>query len=178
MPPIDLRILTSADAAAFWHLRLEALETVPEAFGTSADEHRATGIESAAARLGADPGSQFVMGAFADDALAGIAGFYRSMNVKESHKGNLWGVYVTAGLRGTGVGRRIVCAVLERAAGMEGIEQIGLLVATTQVAAKRLYESLGFQSFGCERRALKIGEQYVDEDHMVLYLAGRGPGVR
>ena len=44
------------------------------------------------------------------------------------------------------------------------------MVATTQTAAIALYQSLGFRSFGCEYRALKIGERYVDEEQMVLYL--------
>jgi RimJ/RimL family protein N-acetyltransferase len=65
-------------------------------------------------------------------------------------------------------------AVLKHAACLEGIEQINLLVATTQTAAKGLYESLGFRSFGCEQRALKIGERYVDEEHMVLHLKSTG----
>jgi ribosomal protein S18 acetylase RimI-like enzyme len=51
---------------------------------------------------------------------------------------------------------------------------VRLLVATTQAAAMGLYQALGFRSFGCERRALKIGERYVDEDHMVLYLKSAG----
>ena len=33
-----------------------------------------------------------------------------------------------------------------------GIEQIGLLVATTQAAAMGLYQAVGFRSFGCEHR--------------------------
>jgi ribosomal protein S18 acetylase RimI-like enzyme len=43
--------------------------------------------------------------------------------------------------------------VMEHAARVEGIEQIVLVVATTQGAAIALYQSLGFRSFGCERRA-------------------------
>jgi RimJ/RimL family protein N-acetyltransferase len=78
---------------------------------------------------------------------------------------------LAATMRGTGVGRDIMNSVLEHAARVEGIEQIVLAVATTQAAAMGLYLSLGFRSFGCERRAQKIGERYVDEEHMVLYLA-------
>jgi ribosomal protein S18 acetylase RimI-like enzyme len=76
-------------------------------------------------------------------------------------------------MRGKGAGRALLKAVLERAAGIEGVEQILLTVATTQAAALRLYRALGFESFGCERRALKIGGGYVDEEYMVLYI-GRG----
>jgi hypothetical protein len=44
------------------------------------------------------------------------------------------------------------------------------MVATSQPAARQLYLSLGFESFGCERHALKIGDVYVDEEHMSLSL--------
>jgi ribosomal protein S18 acetylase RimI-like enzyme len=50
-----------------------------------------------------------------------------------------------------------------------GLEQVALGVSTTNVAAKRLYESLGFEIYGRENRALKIGDEYVDEELMVLY---------
>jgi len=59
---------------------------------------------------------------------------------------------------------------LERAAKIEDIEQIRLAVATNQEAAVHLYRSLGFESFGCERQALKIGGRYVDEEHVVLFV--------
>ena len=87
--PVAIRILTRADAAAFWHLRLEALATQPDAFGSSPEEHRATSIDDTAARLGSEPANNFVVGAFVNGALVGIAGFYRSKNLKERHKGNI-----------------------------------------------------------------------------------------
>src|SRR5260370_16433266 len=149
---------------------MEALETEPDAFGSSAEEHCATSVADAALRLGSDPANNFVVGAFVEGELVGTAGFYRAKGRKERQKGKIWGVYVTARMRGSGIGRSIISALLERATRVDGVEQIGLMVATTQAAAIGLYQSLGFRSFGCEQRALKIGERYVDEEHMGRYL--------
>jgi hypothetical protein len=40
-------------------------------------------------------------------------------------------------------------------------------VATTQQAARQLYRSFGFETFGTEPAALKVGSDYIDEDYMV-----------
>ena len=65
-------------------------------------------------------------------------------------------------------------AALEHAARIEGIEQTVLAVASTQAAASALCQSLGFWSFGCERPTLKIGEQYVEVEHLMLRRGGAG----
>jgi hypothetical protein len=43
-------------------------------------------------------------------------------------------------------------------------------VTTGQLAARRLYEFLGFKTFSHEPRALLVGGKYVDEDYYVLLL--------
>lgn len=42
---------------------------------------------------------------------------------------------------------------------MDGVGQFLLSVTATKTAAVALYRSLGFQSFGRERRALNVGER-------------------
>ena len=42
-----------------------------------------------------------------------------------------------------------------------------LLLATME---QKLYESLGFKTFGVQERSLKYNGQYWDEEHMVLFL--------
>ena len=167
---ITTRFLTSNDASAYWAIRLEALESEPEAFGSSPEEHRALSMDEVARRLGYNNEDNFVVGAFDDERLVGTAGFYRDQHVKQRHRGHIWGVFVAQQARGRKVGREIMRAVLDRAKTIAGIEQVLLSVSTTQTPAMNLYRSLGFEVFGCDRRALKIGERYIDEENMILFL--------
>src|SRR5271166_3100373 len=167
---MEIRFLNADDTAAYWNIRLEALQNEPEAFGSSVEEHRALPLAEIAARLSADPLNNFVVGAFVGEKLIGTAGFFCNKGLKERHKGRVWGVYVTREARGKGAGREMMRMLLERASKVEGIEHILLSVVITQDAAVKLYRALGFESFGCERRALKIGDRYLDEENMVLFV--------
>jgi len=167
---LEIRKLTQRDAALWWNLRLEMLEREPQAFSSSAEDHRKTTVEMAAARIGFPSQENFVMGAFEDGSLVGVAGFYREQERKSRHKGHVWGVYVKATRRGSGVGRSLMHRMIEEAKHEAGLEQIMLTVTSEQVAARRLYESLGFRIFGREPRALLIDGRYVDEEYMILPL--------
>jgi RimJ/RimL family protein N-acetyltransferase len=61
---------------------------------------------------------------------------------------------------------------LHRLRGYTGLEQVGLSVSVPQEAARRLYDALGFEVYGYEKHALKVGGTYVDEEHRVLWLHG------
>ncbi|MGD0126238.1 MAG: GNAT family N-acetyltransferase [Terriglobia bacterium] len=170
---VKIRVLTERDAEVYWNLRREALEQEPQSFTESAEEHLAMPRERSAARLRRKNHASLVMGAFFNGELVGMAGFFREGQLKTRHKGRIWGFYVRANCRGKGVGRGLLVALLERVKKLPGLEQVNLSVSSSQIAAKKLYRSLGFESFGVEEKALKIGDQYLDEEHMVLRLNRR-----
>jgi ribosomal protein S18 acetylase RimI-like enzyme len=167
---MEIRLLTGDDANEYWRLRLEALEGDPEAFSSSPEEHKVLSADEVKRRLGAGGGGFLVAGAFENGQLIGTAGFYREKGPKVRHKGRIWGVYVTPKQRGAGFGRKIMELALERGQAIEGIEQVLLSVAATQTAAAKLYRSLGFEPFGREPRALKIGDRFIDEEYFILHL--------
>lgn len=167
--PTEIRLLTPDDASEWIRLRLEALEVDPRAFSASLDEYRLLSLDEVKRRLWSSLDA-FVVGAFDDGKLSGMAGFYRDRGPKTRHKGRVWGVYVNFSQRGRGLGRQMMNAVLERAAAIPGIEQVLLSVTGSQAAALALYRSLGFQIFGTEPRALNVNGEFIDEHYLVLTL--------
>lgn len=167
-----IKILQEADAQSYQDLRLHGLRTNPDAFGSTFDLEDKFSLETVIERIKPNMG-KFVLGAFADNGrLVGIVTFIRENGVKTSHKGNVFGMYVTGDMRGKGVGKNLMSELIKNSKAIVGLEQINLTVVANNDSAKNLYKSLGFQIYGLERRALKHNEKYLDEELMVLHLAG------
>ena len=157
---IEIRRLTQGDAgdvALYRDIRLEALSDTPEAFGSTFEAENAQPATWFADRLG----NTTVLGAFRGPELTGIAGFAVQQGQKRAHKGLLWGMYVRPGARASGVGQRLIEAILDVA--RRHVELIQLTVVQDNLRARRLYARLGFVDYGLERNALKQDGRYYDE---------------
>ena len=161
---MDVRRLTQDDAEVFREIRLEALDRHPETFQSTYESAAELPLDAFKQRL-----RQYALfGGFVDGALCGFVGFYPLKNPKISHKGLMWGMYVKEAARGTGLAEAMVEAVVDHAKGK--VEQILLSVIEDNERARRFYEKMGFEPYGLEPRALKIGERYLGEEFRVRFL--------
>ena len=169
---MDVRILTEADAGAFWNIRLRALRDDPESFGSSYEEILERGIAGVTQSLRKRDTApdDVTFGAFDGETLVGIAGFRRGEEVKKRHKGVIWGMYVPREMRGKGIGKALLEAAIAHAKTLPQLEQINLSVVLTSREARHLFISLGFETYGLERRALKLRDRYFDQELMTLHL--------
>lgn len=165
-----LRMLTSEDAEVYRGLRLQSLQLHPEAYLSSYESEKKLSIVTTRIRL--EPSeNNFTLGAFdGEEKLVGIVTFFRESRPKIDHKANIYSVFVDSDVRKQGVGRRLMVELIARARLLPGLEILNLTVTSNNVAAKRLYESLGFICYGTEPKAMKLGDEYLDEDLMILML--------
>ena len=163
---MEIRPLQPADAKTIRKLRLEALLDSPESFGSSYEEEREYPLKRFKNRLE----SGCTLGAFHHEELVGMVTLMEETRNKTRHKATIYAMYVRPAQRGQGIGKKLMIEAIKQAKRINGIEQIHLSVVTSNDAAKQLYLSLGFEIYGRERHALKIGDSYLDEEHMCLFL--------
>lgn len=167
---MDIRRLTQDDAASFSLLRSTALTEEPMSFASSPEEHAKLDSDAIARRLSSSSDA-FVLGAFTGQGeLVGIVGVYRQAPAKHAHKAFMWGMYVAPPHRRRGTGRRLVEAAIHEAATLPGIELLCTSVFQAAAAARALYPSCGFISWGVQPRSAKVGSEYLAEEHFVLEL--------
>ena len=157
--------LTSVDVERFRAVRLEGLRSDPDGFRYSEAEDAAITSDEWAARL--DRG--FVVAAQQNGDLLGVGGFSRVAGDRLQHKGLIWGMYVRAAARGTGVADAIMRALIEHARGE--VRQLQLTVMSSNARARAFYERHGFVHYAIEPQAVKQGNDYRDESSMWLLLA-------
>jgi RimJ/RimL family protein N-acetyltransferase len=171
---MQIRKLVPDDAADFLRVRVRGLREEPESFMSAPDSVENTPLAEVRQRIVANEKENITLiGAFDNNgemvALAGIRQHLNSPKVR--HKSTIFGVYVVPEARGKGVARDMMLYLIEIARAHPEIEQIIIEYTSNNVAARTLYEKLGFEWYGTQPRALKFpGGYYLDEDARILYL--------
>jgi len=137
---------------------LACLQNAPEHFGSTYEEEALnpklkfeTFIEN---------GSQdhFIFGAFDDEKLVGIVGFDRMDRQRARHRGEVVQMYVDSNYGGQNIGEKLLRRGLEYAFTLDGIEQARLSVIAGNRTAIKLYEKVGFKTFGVQPKYFKVGD--------------------
>lgn len=162
------RPLCRDDWQAFRALRLKSIEDWPLALYPTYEEEASLAPEAIQDRIAETP-SQVVFGAFDGGVLAGIAGLRRNPLVQVAHKGVLWGVFVHPDRRRDGLARQLLRALFAYAHA-RGVTQVHLSVNAENPRAGNLYRSMGFEVYGREPGAMRVGGTFYDEELMVLRL--------
>ncbi len=165
--PWTIRPLKAADLPAFRAVRLDALRLHPRAYGSSYEEEIDYTLDDFAARWPVPPG--VMLGGFVADRLVGITGLQVAPRVKQRHKGFIYTVYVDQAVRGRGLAAGLVEAAIATAR-QAGVRFVWLAVAIGNDGARRIYDRLGFRTFGIEPRGLLVDGEFVDEELMLLDL--------
>lgn len=163
---VSFRILGDQDFEQWNAIRTEALDNAPFAFGRSNEDELAERDHRFKTNINRD--DRFILGAFENDNLIGIAGFYRHEPIKTFHKGTVWSVFVKTASQGKGFGRKLMEETLREAWEMKGLETILIGVSSNNPTAINLYRNLGFEDYGREPNCLKHNGEDVDEILMVM----------
>ena len=150
-----IRALTQADRGAFRALRRIALATDPEQFMLTLTEENALPRLHVEAALDDPDEGNFVLGAFAGEALIGIAALESGDLVKIRHVGRIASVFVHPAERRRGLGAGLMTALTERAAAGGRVVTLRLEVVADNQAAVALYRRLGFSIYGREPGAYR-----------------------
>jgi ribosomal protein S18 acetylase RimI-like enzyme len=146
---IEIIVATVDDWQAARDIRLEALLRDPQAFGSTYAESIGRTDDEWRAWV-SRPGVTLLL-ARADQDVVGIVGGLRGDDITwDASVAWVVSMYVTAGFRQRGVGRRLLQAILANLERDPALTRVILHVSRSQLAAQRLYASLGFQPIGEE----------------------------
>jgi ribosomal protein S18 acetylase RimI-like enzyme len=166
-----VRLLNSADASAYQRLRLQALQESPTCFSASYEDEADRPMDEVSARITPAPdGSVCMLGVFEADDLAGFLAVIHPQRKKLRHGAEIAGMYVASACRRHGFGRALLRAAIAHTQSMVGVRHIKLGVNATNVAARALYQSVGFESYGVEPDALLVDGALYDEERYMLRL--------
>src|SRR5512139_240977 len=127
---MHIRQLIETDVEIYRTLRLYCLRESPHAFTNSHEEFSQRTLESITQQLRGR--ENFTLGAFEDEQLVGMVGFYRESALKLRHKGYIVSMYVLPDYRSRGIARALLVEAIDRVKRLSDLKQLLLGVVITQ----------------------------------------------
>ncbi len=162
----SIRLLLPADAPAYVVLRRAMLLDAPSAFSSEPGHDRGSDPAGVATSLSGEGFA--IVGGFSGNRLVAAAGLNREASSKRCHIVWIWGVYVAPEVRGQGFGRAVMQTAIAHARTWPGVAALQLGVNERSLAARRLYDALGFVPWGVEPDAIRVDGVSTAETHMRL----------
>mgnify|MGYP000255701305 CR=1 FL=1 len=172
--PFTIRPLTPDDWQNWRAIRLEGLQTGPEAFGRTYEEE-AGRTDAQWQDMLKNPEVQIFAAFDAEGTVCGMAVLAQSAAPKVRHRGSLVSVFVSARMRGQGLAKALIDEVIAAAQAHTEIHMLYTTVVASNTAAYALYEKLGFALYGTEPKALYANGTYYDEHLLALDLNKEAP---
>ncbi len=160
----EIRKIESTEWKLWKEFRLAALQESPLSFGNSYEIEK--DFTETQWRQGLEKSE--MLGVFSGETLIGCAGLAGYDFAQMQHKKRLFGVYVVPAHRGTGMADRLLKALIEHVG--KNTLQITLGVKSINEQAIGFYKKHGFEVYGVEPRACKIGDAFYDDTLMVKFL--------
>lgn len=163
---------TASDAPQYRELMLEAYVQAADAFTSTAEERAKEPLSWWANRISSPSGLSQSFGAFQGEQLVGTVALEYSAKPKTQHSALVIGMYVRPTVRRLGAGAKLMQAAIAAARARPGLRVLRLTVTQGNEAAIRLYESVGFATWGVEPMAILTPSGYRAKVHMAMQLAG------
>ncbi|WP_298821110.1 GNAT family N-acetyltransferase [uncultured Roseibium sp.] len=165
----EVRRIGSDEVEVFKRIRLEALQLEPNSFASSYEDWIELSDDEWRRRM-RNP----VLVAFLDDQPVGITGLLRQSASKMAHRATIVMVYVRESLRGKGIAKDLLEAVVGEARVL-GIQQLELSASAENLPALRFYRREGFVEAGRIPGGFIQEGRLVDDIMMIRRLEAAAP---
>jgi ribosomal protein S18 acetylase RimI-like enzyme len=158
----EIRKLRQSDVLLWKAMRLDSLQQHPENYLSSYEEESLRSLSDWKNILK----NNDIFGLFVGDELVSIVSFSIMSRYKYRHKGEIWGVYTSQEHRGKGYSNTLMQTVLSHAA--TKVKQCILTVTDTNHHAYKMYNQLGFKTYGIEPKAIEVDGEFHNEILMII----------
>lgn len=154
------------------NIRIEALENIPQAFGSTVEEElkKEDSVWIEILQKSLENKDEFLVFAEIEGSLAGMMRAYREQSQKCAHNASIVSVYVNKKYQGKGLSSLLMESLIEKIKINTEILRLELMVVTTQISAISLYKKFGFEIVGTLHKNVSVNGVFYDEHIMERFI--------